>query len=217
MKKPNPIRLGFFVPAFARVCLDFGMKYLLPLLLLTTPTLAQQPASWPNPLPVDSVSGYVTYRGRLEAPSQSQAQSLSRAVRYARTSLVDGPAFLVDSSKAGQPVVSGAGARGFTWRGGAVGSVGRTLHYELVLRPRAGYYEYELTDLTNETPAVQHSAMPGVAAATTPRRGPVEAVLRNPTSYDKKGRPTSNLRSYCEAVNEAALAVLADAKAVLTR
>lgn len=191
------------------------MKALLPALLLSLPALAQQPQRWPNPLPVDSTSGYVTYRGRFEAPGQSQEQALARAARYARTSLTDKPSFTVDSSKAGQAVVSGAGARGFTWKGGPAGSAGRTLHYELLLRPRVGYYEYELTDLTNETPVVQYSAMPGVSAATTARRGPVEAVLRNPTSYDKKGRPTPALRSYCEAVNAAALAVLADARAAL--
>lgn len=170
---------------------------------------------WSNPLPLDNTSGYVTYRGRLEAPGLSQAQTLARATRYARTALTDKPSFIVDSSKAGQAVVSGAGARAFTWRGGPAGSVGRTLHYELLLRPRAGYYEYELGELTNETPAVQYSAAPGMAATIAPKRGPVEAVLRNPTSYDKKHRPTPALRSYCEAVNEAAQAALNDARAAL--
>jgi len=99
--------------------------------------------------------------------------------------------------------------------GGGAGRTGRTLHYELLLRPRAGYYEYELGELTNETPVVQYSVAPGVAAATSAKRGAVESVLRNPTSYDKKRRPTPALRSYCEAVNEAALAVLNDARAAL--
>jgi hypothetical protein len=112
-------------------------------------------------------------------------------------------------------VVVGEGARGFTWRGGALGSAGRTLHYTLKLRPRAGYYEYELGELANETPAVQQRLPSGASTTLASRRGAVEAVPRNPTSYDKKHRPTSNLRAYCEAVNEAALAVLSDARAAL--
>lgn len=180
---------------------------------LSAPVMGQ---AWVNPLPLDSATGYVTYRGRIDAPQLSRSQMLARGTRYAKTQLTDKPTFLVDSSQAGQIVISGAGQRGFAWRGGPAGAVGRTLHYELLLRPHAGYYEYELGTLTNETPAVQYSVAPGIAAATAPRRGAVEAVLRNPTSYDKKRRPTTALRSYCEAVNEAAQTVIADAKATLT-
>jgi hypothetical protein len=191
------------------------MKSLLVALLLGASSSAALAQEWKNPLPVDSTSGYVTYRGRIEAPGQTQAQTLARASRYAKTQLTGSSAFLIDSSRVGQPVVSGAGQRAFTWRGGPAGNAGRTLHYELLLRPRAGYYEYELGNLTNETPAVQYSVAPGIATTTAPKRGAVEAVLRNPTSYDKKHRPTPALRSYCEAVNEAAQQVLKDARAAL--
>ena len=188
------------------------MKYLLVVFGLLTGVGRARGQAWANPLPVDSATGYITYRGRIEAPGQTMPQALARASRYARTQLTDKPEILIDSSRAGQPVVSGAGQRGFAWRGGPAGTAGRVLHYELLLRPHAGYYEYELGTLTNETPAVQYSVAPGLATTTGPRRGAVEAVLRNPTSYDKKRRPTAALRSYCEAVNEAAQATLSDVR-----
>ncbi len=188
------------------------MKLLLAACLLFGPIAAHAQA-WVNPLPVDSTSGYVTYRGRFVAPNQTQAQALARAARYARTQLAAD--HLIDSSKVGAPVVSGTGERSFTWKGGPAGTAGRTLHYELLLRPRAGYYEYEVTDLANETRAVQMTVGPGTSVITAPKKAAVEAILRNPTSYDKKHRPTPALRSYCEAVNEAVQAVLSDARAAL--
>jgi hypothetical protein len=180
---------------------------------LVTLSFAAHAQNWGNPLPVDSASGYIVYRGRFVATNQTQAQALARAARYARTQLT-GP-YLVDSSKVGAPVVSGSGERSFTWKGGPAGTGGRTLHYELLLRPKAGYYEYEVGDLANETPAVQMVVQPGAAVTIAPKKAGVEAILRNPTSYDKKHRPTPALRSYCEAVNEAVQAVLSDAKAAL--
>jgi hypothetical protein len=177
-------------------------------------SFAQQATALPYSLPIDGTSGYVTYRGRIEAPNQSQAQALTQAIRYARTSLTDKPSFTIDSSKVGQAVVSGAGARVFRWHAGTVGAVGRILHYQLTLRPHAGYYEYELTDLTNEGPSVQYQTTSGLAT-TAAQRGPVEAVLRNPEGFDKKGSPKASLRSYCESVNKAVTTVLSEAKAAL--
>ena len=38
--------------------------------------------AWANPLPVDSTTGYITYRGRIEAPGASQAELYGRALRW---------------------------------------------------------------------------------------------------------------------------------------
>lgn len=181
-------------------------------------TFATKAQTWVNPLPLDTISGYVTYRGRVNATSQSQEQLAARATRYAATELSNSTEYAKIEYEKEQPqTIKGNGQRVFTWRGGAVGSAGRTLHYVLSIRPHPGYYEYELNELTNETPAVQARVYPGVATTIAPNTGGIERILRNPTSYDKKHNPTPALRAYCEAVNTAARAALADVQAALTR
>jgi hypothetical protein len=54
---------------------------------------------------------------------------------------------------------------------------GVVLHYELLLRPHTGYYEYELGTLTNKTPAVQYSVAPGLATTTVPKCGGLLVLL----------------------------------------
>jgi hypothetical protein len=48
------------------------MKTPLLLCALLGLAFASQAQDWKNPLPLDSTSGFITYRGRFEAPTQSQ-------------------------------------------------------------------------------------------------------------------------------------------------
>ena len=179
--------------------------------LLLLACLRTQAQAWVNPLPVDGTSGRIVYRGQVKTPDQSQKELGARAALYATEQLAHSTANA--TIEGAQPsLITGPGQRAIAWRGGAPGAAGRTLHYVLSIRPHEGYYEYELNKLVNETPAVQ--AVPGTAVA--PTIGAVEDILRKPTSYDKRHRPTAALRSYCAAVNAAALAVLADVQAALT-
>lgn len=172
--------------------------------------------NWKSPLPVDSSSGYIVYRGRMDAPGQTPVQSAARAIRFARTELKSTPSgLLVDSSKVSQLSISGSAERRLLWHGGIQGSAGRILRYEVVIRPKAGYYEYEISDLVNETPAVHVQSVAGIVTSTAPKTSAVEAIIRNSTSYDKKHRPTAAFKSYCEAVDNSIQTVIADLRRAL--
>lgn len=185
--------------------------------LLLMACLRTQAQGWVNPLPVDGTSGHVTYRGQVKALNQSQDELGARFALYAATELANSTAVKVERGKKQPSTIKGNGQRVFARRGGTPpGTARRTLHYVLSIRPHDGYYEYELGELTNETPAVPAQGAPGAATAIAAKIGAVEGVLRNPTNYDKWHNPTAAFRFYCEAVDATALAVLADVQAALS-
>ncbi len=184
--------------------------------LLAISCLGAAAQAWVNPLPVEGTRGRVTYRGRVKTPRQSKKVLGARFALYAATELSHSTAN-AKIERGNQPrTIKGNGQRVLMWRGGAPRAAGRTLHYVLRIRPHDGYYDYKLSELTSETPAVPARGAPGAAPPLVPKTGAIEGVLRDPTNYDGRHDPTIDFRAYCEAVNATAVAVLADVQAALT-
>ena len=168
------------------------MKYLFLLCLLAGGLRA---AGQVSPLPIDSLSGRVTYRGTVEMPGASAAMLFGRAQHLAATSLV--PAMIDAQAK----TVSGVWEKQL--------ASGRTLRYEGAVFVSEGRYRYELSDFENKTAAVHYAAGAGVQGTAPGGTAPLERVLANPSGY-RKGKPVAALLDYRIAVHKAATQAVAD-------
>lgn len=168
------------------------MKQLLLFFLLATSLRA---AGQVSPLPIDSASGRVTYRGAVSTPGASAAALLERARAVASTVPVSGE----------QPANAAVAVRELPL------GHGRTLRYRETVRVQSGGYAYELSDFENKTADAHYAAATGALATATGGAAPLERVLANPDGY-RKGKPTAALLAYRAAVHKAAGQAVADLK-----
>ncbi|GAA4363424.1 hypothetical protein GCM10023185_32150 [Hymenobacter saemangeumensis] len=157
---------------------------------------ALQAAGQASPLPVDSASGRVTYRGVVPVPNETADVVFERARVFAKTSLM--PPVINEKKK----TVTGVWER-------PVGS-GRLIRYELGVVVADGSYQYKLSDFESKA-APGPAPAPGTEAASPAPAAstPLEQVLQNPASY-KAGKPTPAFVAYRTTVHKTVQLAIAD-------
>ena len=156
-------------------------------------------------LPVDSVSGKVTYSGVVDMPGVGANELFQRAKAFGLAASV---APMVNEP--GQQVLSIWEKQLFS--GAALNKQSRILRYQVAVYAKDGRYRYVISDLENKTmPVSYRNPATGVMMTAPGGQAPLERVLANPNGY-KHGQPTAALLSYQAAISSAAQQAVADVR-----
>jgi hypothetical protein len=162
--------------------------------LLTSSLTALLPAlaqSWRrlNPLPVEAISGYVTYQGQFDFAGPTRDFTLERALLYTRGQLTRHSQLLIASSSRHQVGIQGTGS---------CENSRYTLSYQVQIIPQSDAYFYTFSHLALQPHTSDFRVASGTSSSKPVPPVSAEEMMRRPSSYTKKGQPSRAFRDYCQ-------------------